>query len=656
MTSIIKAVMVPRTSVIPPGDIAAPEWLDTRNKANHAGTQRYDVRQWGDPFTGDAATVVQDAIDSVAGQGGGIVTGPAGDYTFTSGITLRDGVALAFPGAGATHLDFSGMTDPVNGCAMYGAGSLTALPALGAAIASNARTITFAGAPDVVPGDWLLIYNSADGSWNGARDVYRAGEYVRVRSVSGSDVTLTGPTFAGYAAGSTVSVYRMNTIKTGVSGARITLTAGVTGIKIIHGTELRFDDLAMTGTTLSHINLERSVNIALSGVHIWDASPSVGNNYGVMLANCQNVDVAGCFLETTRHGFTTGGGDYVGSVPVRNVTVRGGRISGLSDVAGCDLHGNTEYARFDGVDLPNGIHLAGDHTSVRGGRVRSRADGVGIHISETIGWSHEIDTTVDATAPQTASQALVYILGDQHNARNNGTLRIRGTFNMGSYAAVSGTTRGIYIYDTTGTGAAGVDIEIDANVNCTLPDLNDGALAVHVRAANGGGFRTVEMALRTRRMGARIECSPQRFIPRGCRIIEAPTYGIHYTTIGSPIFTQPAVLSRDNIIQRSGLTGMYIVGPGSGAGRLRSDNDEATDCNRSGGGSTVTGSSMAFTNWHTVIYRNAVVGDTLSPANQVRRDAIENVTLLVEYDVLDIGSVSTTTRTSVTTTRSRVAP
>lgn len=646
-------VEVPRDVIFPPAEATTDEWQGALSAANRA----IDVERFI-PAAASRADAWQAAIDSAQAAGGTKVVTRTADHLLDKGIDTK-GVPIEGPGSGQCQIRFTADAAPVNGAMVWASGSLSALPALGANVALYATTLTFASPPSVAPGDWLVIYNSADGSWNPARPVYRAGEYVQVKAVSGSTVTLTHPTYDTYTAGGTISVHKLNPVRPKISGISFQFRQGAAGIKIVAGSEVAFDDLRMTGTNQSHIFLQQCVNVALSGVHAWDASPSISNNYGVMLANCQNVDIDGCFLETTRHGLTTGGGDYVGCVPSRNITVRGGRIGGMSDtVAGCDMHGNAEYVHFSNVDLPNGIHLAGDHAAVEGGRVRTNAQGVGVHISETIGWDFTINTTVDLTTSPAAGLAPIYILGDANVTRGNrGALQVRGTINMGSFSAVSGTTVGCYIYDVAGKGAAGVDIEIDLTVTSERPDLQaPSAYAVYVRAAAGGGFRTVDMAVRTRRMGTRVECNPQRFIPHDCRIIEAPDYGLFYTTIDNPIFTQPAVWSRNNIITRPGLAGMYYIGPGMSAGRIRSDNDEATDCNRSGTGDSTTGASIVFRNWRTVIYRAAVVGDTLSPANQTRRDVVIDVGTLVEYDVLDIGSVSATTRTNITTTRSRVAP
>jgi hypothetical protein len=78
-------------------------------------------------------------------------------------------VYLDFGGSGNTTLDFSAMTTPVSLSAIHGEGSLTALPVLASNISANGTSITFATAPDVSAGDVLLIYDSADGSYNPAR-------------------------------------------------------------------------------------------------------------------------------------------------------------------------------------------------------------------------------------------------------------------------------------------------------------------------------------------------------------------------------------------------------------------------------------------------------------------------------------------------------
>src|SRR5699024_3394510 len=96
------------------------------------------------------------------------------------------------------------MTSPVNNAAMFGAGSIEALPAITDPIAVDSQTITFASVPDLVPGDTIVIYNTVDGSYNAARTYYRDGECATVQIVDGTTITTSTQRFSSYAADGSV--------------------------------------------------------------------------------------------------------------------------------------------------------------------------------------------------------------------------------------------------------------------------------------------------------------------------------------------------------------------------------------------------------------------------------------------------------------------
>src|SRR5690606_20796161 len=99
-------------------------------------------------------------------------------------------------------------------------------------------TITFASTPSVEPGDIIIIHSTVDGSFNTARPYYRAGEFCRVVARSGSTVTVSRPLYSAYTGGANLRVYRMNPIRTGLSGMTIKCTPGQYGVRINLGTDL----------------------------------------------------------------------------------------------------------------------------------------------------------------------------------------------------------------------------------------------------------------------------------------------------------------------------------------------------------------------------------------------------------------------------------
>src|SRR5690606_4314867 len=167
----------------------------------------------GEPGAGFTASAshyptLQDAADDVAAKGGGklyIDEAPAEPVI----LDVPDGVYLLGRGSGATVMDVERITS---------SGSLTDLPTLAGTVARHSRTLTFAAAPAVVPGDVIVLHSTIDGSFNTARPYYRAGEFCRVIGVSGSTVTVSRPLYDTYTGGATLKVYKVNPVRTGISG------------------------------------------------------------------------------------------------------------------------------------------------------------------------------------------------------------------------------------------------------------------------------------------------------------------------------------------------------------------------------------------------------------------------------------------------------
>src|SRR5699024_9889784 len=147
-----------------------------------------------------------------------------------------------------------------------------------------------------------ILSNPTDFSYSSARFYYRAGEFVRVSRIDGNTVHLTKPVYDTYAAAS-IDLYRMDPIRCGVSNMTIRCTPNQSGIKVSFGTDLRFNNLEMSGSYVTHLSLSRCYNVDIDHVKAFDATPLTGSHghYGITIANCQRVRLNSVDLETTRH-------------------------------------------------------------------------------------------------------------------------------------------------------------------------------------------------------------------------------------------------------------------------------------------------------------------------------------------------------------------
>jgi len=402
-------------------------------KAERADSRVFDVR---------AYPSLQAAIDAAHAAGGGevFVAEPPPDGV---DIVLKDKVYLVGRGVGATSFRARTIT---------GSGSLTALPALAANVARHARTVTFASAPSLAPGDVIILHDSADSSFSTARTYYRAGEFCRVDQVAGNVVTLTRPTYAAYASGGTVSASKVNPIRTGISGMTIRGTTGQYLIRVDLGTELVFRDLSLSGSNYSHLALSRCYNVDIANVTAFDAQDATvpGINYGLSLMNCQRVRVRGIDVETRRHGLTLTGDNAAAGVPNRDIRVSDSTISGMSSVlgvTGCNMHGNCEDVHFSNVTMPAGFNPAGDRVTVRGCEISAAAWGTAISSMELLGCDLTFEgNTIRATANHDSQRGLVFVEMGESCTRGNGRLRfINNHLDLGPYVSTGTSVMAIYV-------------------------------------------------------------------------------------------------------------------------------------------------------------------------------------------------------------------
>lgn len=500
------------SSLITDTDALTVDMATAKTDITIISKRRYDIERFGAIGTADDGQTWADAYAQVEAWGGGTIAAPAGEYAFKTPFTIKNGVYTEFAGSGNTKLDFTGLTSKINASAIYGEGALAALPALASDVAKHSRTITFASAPALQPGDVFMIYNPTDYSFHPARAGYRAGEYCKVASVSGSTVTLTTPTYAAYSAAD-VDVYRHDGIQTGMSGATMVFPPATYGIRTAFGTKLRYDDLDLSGASYAHIDLDRCYDVNIGDVRAFDVNPITGLNYGVMVGNSQRIRLRDCDLETRRHGLTTGGKQDLGCVPNRDMSVIGGRVSGMGTggTTGVGIHGNTEDVHFIGVQLPDGIQVGGLSGSVSDCTIGSNSAGIAVNASEILSpdWSFD-SNTITGNANYGNDFGLFHFPLAHYSVVGGGTLLITNNkFNGGPYTATSGRVYLIrlQILQNVTSLPTGNTIEIVGNTFRTnKPGIDALDFAIY-QGDNGGvvGFTSVDVRDNSNKRGLRIQ-------------------------------------------------------------------------------------------------------------------------------------------------------
>lgn len=626
-----------------------------------AGTATfYNVKDYGaaGSGSGDDSQEVQAAIDAAAAAGGGTVFFPAGTYRMLTGLSLTSLVRLLGAGRGATVLDFSAMTTPVNNAAIYAGGSLTTLPALGSDIAKGGSTITFASAPSVSARDVLMIWNSADFSFSPARSYYRAGEIVRVVSVSGSTATLAFGTYAGYASGGTVSVRRMNPATVSIADLSVTAKTGTDGITLELCANSLLDNVAVTGSDNANFSVRRSYEMEIRNCWSVGYTTNIGLNYGLTVDSVQRCTVQGGHFDTTRHGVTTGSSSAFGGVPLRDFVITGAMVSSSSaggGETGMDLHGSAERITMANCVFPNGVTLGGDHVLVTGCMIRGGGNGVAVYSGDLLGTSfHLVGNVITTTAPIGDSQRMLVEFGMTANMiRDGGTMRIVGNHlelaDVRSAIPANGTY-GIEIFWSATNTHTNNELVVESNTittNYTGSQLFYGLLIDGVAST---GFRT--MTIRNnmlRGCGIQVrDIGAETCTIANNEVIGPANNGIYHRSTGAaPAFTGGLVNVYGNMVRRAQGCGMELRADTTAT--IRVANNISINNNQVGGtGNTNTDSSLFVGTCATAIIEGNVLGDNQGSPTQTRVYAVDTITNLYERNNHNVGSVTTVNSTSVT--------
>lgn len=311
--------------------------------------------------------------------------------------TFRVTGSIVFPGDMLVTFDddaeiFADTGTYASGYALVAAGSITAIPDLGANANQGDVSLTFASGPNISFDDTILIFNPTNSSWSGFRAEYKAGEFAYVESVSGTAVTLQAPLYDSYIT-TDVDVYKVNHIRAILQNPRMRSVGSATGcISIEYGRNVQITNPQIEEKNNSCIILNRCTDVDIFGGRCVNEGDG-GDDYGLSIASCQNVTVHGGYWYGRRHGVASGGDGAVGSVPVRSLKYIGCRISNdrASNTQAADLHGNSEYCGFYDCLIQGGVSPQGANISiVNCDLYGSLSSGPVVYAAEVLGGHYKI--------------------------------------------------------------------------------------------------------------------------------------------------------------------------------------------------------------------------------------------------------------------------
>lgn len=363
------------------------------------------------------AIALTDEIDWAATQaasnaGTSRIHVPGGDYIFNRQVTRTTDLVLSGDGY-SSHLDFSAFNSS-DGFLISGA--ITQINDLAVNVAKGARSLSFSGTPSLVTGDVVCVYNPTNGTWLSDRTVYRAGEYFRVHTLASDIATVYGESTDAYLAAD-VDVYRLDGVRVVIENIRATpaSTSQYAPIKVLHGNGVRVRNYwGSPNGTYTGLSVERSYDIDFCGVTSINASESINNEYGFVMANCQNVTATGGSTVATRHAISIGGTDAPCCVPNRNVLIHGMTLENIdlaADIGAGDMHGNCDNVIYDNCIFRNGAIMQGRNVTIRNSLIYgvSSTDGVCIYGTEVKGGVFTIENNRFITNGDAAAVGSVHI-------------------------------------------------------------------------------------------------------------------------------------------------------------------------------------------------------------------------------------------------------
>lgn len=417
----------------------------------------------GDGSTDDTAAM-QAAITAVATTGQGLYI-PAGTYKITSAMTSTGHLNM-FGDGEKSIISFSSATV---GTGLTVSGSLTQIQNITTASAGNLQ-VTFASAPSLSIGDIFCIYSTD--LWNSIRAYYYSGEWCECRGTSGSTAYLSNPLYDSYTPAN-VTVYKLNSKAVSFRDLRFVGGSNSQGLlKIQFCDNPYLENVSAYNENYQAIEFDRCYRVYVSNSNIYNKGTGTLDDYGLVIANSQKVNVEGGDFYARRHGISIGGGDYVCAVPNRDVKISNATISNdiTSGVYAADMHGNIQDLRYQGCTLYQGGGWGGMDTGYDNCIIYAQFGGMCIYASEVKGGelylrNCKLHTKGD---PSSTSRGIIDV-GGNSSALTSSTDETVSFIVENCYVFADGATSGTDFVKVVNDGSiVNVNIYIDgirANVN-----------------------------------------------------------------------------------------------------------------------------------------------------------------------------------------------
>lgn len=262
-------------------------------------------------------------------------------------------------------------------------GELTEVGYIAAAAAEGEQLFTASSVTGLAENDLLILHDFTDYSYSPHRANYYNGEFVRVLSVSGSDVSLQSSLLASYAGASTDKIYKLTPAKVEIEGVSFTGGNFYT-LRIRYADAPRVAPRVISNTSnnasaVAALAFDKCYNVRVEGGRYERPYVSGADAcYGISFLNCQRALVRGADSFGGRHAVSTGGDAIAGAVPNRFIFIEDCVLANdpASDAYCADFHGNTLDSHYRGCEIYGRVGLAGENVSAIRCTVWSEEDNI----------------------------------------------------------------------------------------------------------------------------------------------------------------------------------------------------------------------------------------------------------------------------------------
>lgn len=331
----------------------------------------------GDGKTDDTEAFTELTVYCNANPGTAVFI-PAGHYIIQKPLAFTKSVTIHGSGQD-TLLDFSRIKDSREAAVLI-TGSFREVGILTGPHEKGRNEIFCENAFMLKTGDIVAVLDPNDYSWSKERAGYRKGEFCEVFAGGSMSVEVVHNLNDDYDIG--CEVFLMDMIQCEVSDLQIRVydrgdIVGMTPLKLYCVKHSLVRDVTASGSNYGQISVRSSYDVLLDHVRAdYICTSSEGTHYGLLVTNSQFVHVTNSTINARRHGVTIGGTQETISIVNRFVTISDSTITGR-ETAGADIHGNSQFVRYERCSIFNGLTFAGSDLTV---------DSCEIHCDQRVLW------------------------------------------------------------------------------------------------------------------------------------------------------------------------------------------------------------------------------------------------------------------------------